>query len=188
MKILFVFFISTLSGAATITTEVFNSKLLITPSGYYIDGISVSKPYLCNAYGNKSEEGIKVKFKGKKGLIYALECKGSEVGSVNNLIVFLKNKKIEKVNYIAHSSGDCDYKSSSQSWIEDINSDGYPDIVKRSISSKTDTGCKGAGTGEVYEYNDSFKVFYWNKSINKFEEKRLNESTLKSYKTKYKIE
>jgi hypothetical protein len=180
MKICFsLIIIFTSSLVLAVTKQKFSENVHLTTYGYLTDNAKSVAELRCDAYANLSDEGIKLELDFNFDLVYAVECKRDEIGTRFNLLVKSNNKLLTKLRNISYSGGDAGYSRKTQSWLIDINNDNYPDLVKRTFWSDTDS--------KPPTFSDELVIFYWDIALKKFQSQKISERLMSEYKRKFQL-
>jgi hypothetical protein len=151
-----------------------------THKNYSIDG-GKKQPLECEAYADRSKEGIKAQFK-FNAAEYGLECKGQEAGSSFNLVMMDGSKWTSKIENLVTSGGDCSDYFESQVWFEDLNKDKHLDVY-RLAKSKFVPGCE---PGEP-SLNEASSIYYWQPATKDFKEVKVTAAELKKFSKKFQF-
>lgn len=146
----------------------FQKKIHFTQGRFKIDG----KTY---KYINSNSITI---FKSKKNQIFEIEAIKSKGLTFYTLTVKRGETPILVINDFAVMSKSSKIRMLKEGWIEDLNSDGYFDIVQREK-----TFISGSRTPSSHYSNDKLRIKMWDSLQNLFIEK---ESTSKLYKSALK--
>ncbi len=161
----------------------FKDKAHITIEKYSLDRDTNSFPLKCNAYGNLSEQGIKLRLKNSAGINYALDCRASEIGSQWDLVVFKGEKQLTKLTSVASSGSDCGTSYETQGWLQDLNGDRMMDVIERSKLKKVPADC---GTGnQPATSKDDLKAYFWDEESLSFKETKLPDGDIKKFKKRF---
>lgn len=146
----------------------FEKKVHFTQGRFKID----NKTY---KYINSSSVTV---FKGKRSQIFEIEAIKSKGLTFYTLTVKRGDTPILVINDFAVMSKSSKIRMLKEGWIEDLNGDGYFDIVQREK-----TFISGSRTPSSHYTNDKLRIKMWDSQQNLFIEK---ESTSKLYKTALK--
>jgi hypothetical protein len=158
-------------------------SLHLTDNGYYLNASKSMVQLKCNAYQDRKDEGVKARF-AVQDKEFAIECKGDEVGSSYNLLVYQKEKLLSKIESVVSSGGDCGMNYQTQAWFVDVNNDGSIDVIQR---SKFHDGPSDCGGQKEVEDKDEVSVHQWSPATKSFQKVTLDDKKLKQYKAQYDL-
>ncbi|MEM7645879.1 MAG: hypothetical protein AAF203_03115 [Pseudomonadota bacterium] len=150
------------------------TKAFISMNGFALDEAkSLAKAKCSPLAGSNPDKPVTVIGK-TEHYEFSVQCQDAEVGRNFDLIVSKDQQEVTIYKDVSSIGGDVGFSYETQAWIQDLNKDGFADLVVRT---------KMKETHKKPNYSkDKLRAFLWNQKEKRFVDKKISsamEQTMK---------